>query len=499
MNPFELTGTYTYRSFLNGPEAAAGAAELARPAAEMTLFATLDGKLSGSLSWALVPDDSERAVVGLAGEIASREPLVLSLRGSGPRGSKTAGLDHVFLLTSAGPLAAGQPLCLVGSVMRAADEADPRASASIVAVKQEFREPRDIPGVALAPSTVAMLASKRHRLWHATWHTARSEWINLRHEKSRQKIAALGWEIRRPPRRRRAEGGALVLDNGAGEDFLFMHRAMIGMVREDCRRQGVASPAAWKTLPKPETEQIVYAPLERGGVTEFRKDLALSGNMVPATEDWAKTPDYYTSVVRNWESHFTSPTTLGALSLGALGVMLEFTVHNAMHRRWCSLARDPETGAALRDPETGEPGTRPSFDFADKWDAARYDYLGEFYSSQVNPVFWRMHGWVDDRVEDWARVHAAARPGAVRRRQLHGVDWFEADPPWVSVTEPYLGLPLAAGHHRRGASDEAAEIDTMLKVMAAIDQDYREPAPGERRPGERPPRVSMRFTLPGEE
>lgn len=503
MEPFELAGTYSYRSFLNGPASGAGSRELERPEAELSLFVTLDGKISGSLSWPLQPDDAERAVVRLQGDMASREPLMIRLRGSGPQGSKSEKLDHLFLFTSAGPFegTGEQPLCLVGSVMRAAEEGDPKASASIVAVKQAFREPRDIPGVALAPSTVAMMASKRHRLWHATWHTARSEWINLRRETSRRRIAELGWEIRRPPRRRRADGSALVLDNGAGEDFLFMHRAMIGMVRDDCRMQGIEPPAAWKTLPRPDAEQVVYSPVEGdGGVTEFRRNAALSGNMVLATKDWAKTPDFFTSVVKNWESHFTSAATLEALSLGALGVLMEFTIHNAMHRRWCSLARDPETGEALRDPETGEPDIRPSFDFSDKWDSPRYDYLGEFYSSQLNPVFWRMHGWVDARVEDWARVHEAARPGAVRRRQLHGVDWFVPDPPWVSVAEPFTGLPLTSGPHMRQAADEAAEIDAMLKVMAAIEEDAREPVAGERRrPGERPPRVSMRFTLPGEE
>ena len=59
---------------------------------------------------------------------------------------------------------------------------------------------------------------------------------------------------------------------------------------------------------------------------------------------------------------------------------------------------------------------RDTFDFDPMWDDPKYDYLGEFYSSHVNPLFWRLHGWVDDRIEDWFNAHESMQPGEIERQ-----------------------------------------------------------------------------------
>ena len=41
------------------------------------------------------------------------------------------------------------------------------------------------------------------------------------------------------------------------------------------------------------------------------------------------------------EKLFKRQSYLSALSLGALGNLLEFTIHNQMHMRWSSISRDP--------------------------------------------------------------------------------------------------------------------------------------------------------------
>ena len=151
---------------------------------------------------------------------------------------------------------------------------------------------------------------------------------------------------------------------------------------------------------------------------------------------------------------------------------------------------------------------RPTFDFSDKWSSPKYDFLGEFYSSHVNPVFWRLHGWVDDRIEDWFRAQESARPGTIRRRQLHGVTWFEPNPQFVMVNEPFVGVSLEAhggghgGHDHAGHDQQAAEVATMLQVMSLIQNDGNRPAPavaGAAPAAPRPkPRISMRFEMPGD-
>ena len=45
---------------------------------------------------------------------------------------------------------------------------------------------------------------------------------------------------------------------------------------------------------------------------------------------------------------FSTTTILGTLSLGALGNLIEFTIHNSMHNRWANY-----NGAILPDPKTG--------------------------------------------------------------------------------------------------------------------------------------------------
>ena len=515
MEPYEISGTYTYRSFINEPQIVGDFGKLQFSEGELTLFSGLDGAVTGSLSWATKDDDSERAVVDIDGQVVAREPLLVHLEGVGRKGSavETYNCRYELTLAKHWPETTKPRTCLVGSVLRGKDDGKAKAgvTASIIAVRRDFVEPRDTPGVGLLPSTIAMLSSKWHRLWHAAWHTLRGEWPNFVDEATRTGIAKLGWGVERPPRRKRSEGSTLILDNGAGEDFLFMHRWMIKMVRDDYIRQGLTPPSPWKALPSPRVAQVVYSPVTNStGVVEFKKDLAASGNMVPLTGDWVKSQEYFNTVMRPWERNFTSIGTLASLSLGALGNLLEFTIHNAMHNRWFTPARDPDTGELIIDPVSGEPGERPTFDFSDKWSSPKYDYLGEFYSSHLNPLFWRLHGWVDNRIDDWFSAQGASNPGKIKGRQLHGVEWFEVNKPFVMVDEPFVGISLIDHHHTHDDHDhhgrddkQAAEIEAMLKIMAIIESDGKQPAIAEAMPRaeavqRKAPRVSMRFEMPGE-
>nr|WP_180204869.1 hypothetical protein [Pseudomonas sp. SbOxS1]NYU04869.1 hypothetical protein [Pseudomonas sp. SbOxS1] len=521
MEPFELVGTYTYRRLNNEPAIVGDFSKLQLAEAEMTIFSNLGGVITGSLSWPENEEDTQRAVLIITGQVVSREPLILRLHGTGAKGSSTEGYDYVYDLTLAPqwPETTDRRTCLVGSVMRAKDHGNDAAgvTASVVAVQREFVEPRDIKGVGLSSSVLAMLSSKWHRLWHATWHTVRGGWPNFKNPDTYADITKLGWAVERPPRKARDQGGSLILDNGAGEDFLFMHRWMIKMVHDSYVREGLPPPTSWENIPSPGLAQTVYAPVKNAsGEVIYSKDLTLSGNMVPSTSEWAKSSDYFASVMRQWELQFKSPTTLASLSLGALGNLLEFTIHNAMHNRWATPARDPETGQLVVDPVTGEASERGPFDFADKWNSPKYDYLGEFYSSHVNPVFWRLHGWVDDRIEDWFKAQENASPGKIKRQQMLGIDWFEVNPPWVITDTPFLGVSLdshgeqpphdghGGGMVHGGESHQAAEIEAMLKVMDLIKNDTTQPVllnitpDVDKTTAAHDRTISMRFEMPGD-
>jgi hypothetical protein len=122
--------------------------------------------------------------------------------------------------------------------------------------------------------------------------------------------------------------------------------------------------------------------------------------------------------------------------------------------RWSSISRDPKTG---------DPALREDFDFDDKWDDPKYDYLGDFHSSHVNPLFWRLHGWVDERMEDWFNAHEAAQSGEIERYEYQGIAWFKPGK-WVQVHKPFY---WPESHHHHNGNDQE-EIAIMLKVMEII-------------------------------
>src|SRR3712207_9485858 len=92
------------------------------------------------------------------------------------------------------------------------------------------------------------------------------------------------------------------------------------------------------------------------------------------------------------------------------------------------------------------------FDIDPRWDDHSNDDLGDFYSSHVHPTFWRLHGWIDDRINDWA----AANTGRIVAKTLDGVPWFAADGELVLAEEPFT-WPAAHHAHDGGHSHNRSE------------------------------------------
>jgi hypothetical protein len=119
------------------------------------------------------------------------------------------------------------------------------------------------------------------------------------------------------------------------------------------------------------------------------------------------------------------------LTLGQFGSEVELGLHDWLHMRWASVPRDPSNGQPV-------PMARDPADFSARWFAPENDFLGDPFSSHVNPVFWYFHGWIDDRLEDWFRAHERFHPGEVSRQEVNGVPWF-APGRWVEIADPWLG------------------------------------------------------------
>ncbi len=217
---------------------------------------------------------------------------------------------------------------------------------------------------------ITELAQRRWRLHFYIWHKLRHSWLRLT-EKERRAVEEIApfWV---PPRPALDSRGRPLPDNDSGEDFLYMNRWMLALAEG----HGPARIDSWRRVPPPDDPDYP--------VPNF-PDSGLEG---------LKSEDYYERHLAPWERQYKDEDYLRAVTLGRLGSEIEFTISNDMHLRW-----------AAPSPVGYRPTTVVARDIDRHWDAPAYDYLGDIYASHVNPLFWKLRGWVDDRVDDWKRAH----------------------------------------------------------------------------------------------
>ena len=481
-----FAGVWSYRTLQDNPQAVDDLARLLVAQGEMVLEPlVVDGTLTGQIVFRSSPPLSTDARLAVSGRCAGND---VQLRGTGVAGTAAEGWIYDFegRIAQSWPGGVGQRPVLVGSVVRTAAHAAEDGNIApagvvftFVAVKRDFLEARHV--IPLPDATRDMLASAGHRLQHAVWHTVRGAWLGLRPAQQRD-IHALKWAPGAPKQiegaRPAVDGSGPILTNGSGEDFLFMHRQMIRMVADSA---GKDAPRAWRSIPAP--GPLAAEPPPGSPNPQFKPVGNPDGFTVPPAwidpEDPAgnrrisalKGDEYFFARMASWERDFKNPAHLSSLSLGALGALLEFTVHNAMHMRWSSVARDPETGEPV-------PAARPDHETDGKWLRPEYDFLGEFFSSHVHPVFWSLHGWVDARIDDWAAAHKSAHADELMEQDHGGVKWF-APGKWVAHADPWSG-PADQTHHGHHHFDEAAMREVLRIVARPASED--KPAPTEAAP-----------------
>lgn len=233
-----------------------------------------------------------------------------------------------------------------------------------------------------------MMAERAWRMHHYVWHSVRDGWDRF-DDATKTALRDMGWEPPRPARRIGPNGEDVVdVDNDSGEDFLFMHRGMIAAVNaklEEVKDPNYPVIVPWGEIPRPGSADYPVPPPYPTG------DSDLDARLVKVKSD-----EYFNEMMLAWEAKYTDPAVLRSMSLGKLGANLEVTVHNNMHMRW--------SGPPV-------PGMRPDSDVTHpeeidvSWDLPQYNWLGDTYSSHVNPVFWKLHGWIDARIEDWKRAN----------------------------------------------------------------------------------------------
>lgn len=481
-----LVGAWTYRSFLNIPEPVDDFNKLRFGQGEMVIEAFSEADtLRGQLAFRDNPPNKDDPRLLLRGSLQPGNPACLRFQGTGVAGTSAAGwvYDYLGYLVPAWPSGKDQKVALVGTVTRTAphDGRPAGVVGSFIAVHHEFAEPRTV--IPLPDSVRAVLASKHHRLHHTVWHGARGMWNDNLSEEEKNQIRELAWQPGGTDDERPAiKAGAPLVSNGSGEDFLFMHRRMIQEVNAMMAEAGLEPIGGWPTIPAP-------GPVSREPNYDVSPPvLPTPGNpdgfAVPPT--WfdpadevtnrritlLKTDGHYWSRMRWWDRQFKDSQYLSTVTLGELGALIEFSVHNDMHMRWASVPRHPETGEML-------PSGRADGDTRDFWDNPNYDFLGEFYSSHVNPLFWRLHGWVDDRIDDWFRAHEAAHPGEVVRAEVEGVPWFKKGR-WIHTDSPWAGPLRHGGNEHHHEHDEHGNgHDDEIEIMKRVVEILFGPAPAD--------------------
>lgn len=281
-----------------------------------------------------------------------------------------------------------------------------------------------------------MLASRYHRLNHVLFHYVRNNWATLTPEQQ-SGLRALNWNTPRGAMERgnwdrnKPWGKTSVFwatTNGSGEDFLYYHRWMIAMVDQMLATQSGGPIEPWSgkdAIPAPQSgcsdETIPdFTPVFENPTDPNR----------PINVTWLQTrvkemkgPAFFWNKMNWWGQEFRDRANLKTMTLGELGAKLESGVHNQMHIRWSAY------------PTNGYTMIRDESDFRAKWDDPGYDTLFDEYSSHIGPIFFRLHKWIDDRIEDWAEAHGNE---VTRVTTPNGFDWFRPGR-WVEVGKPWTG------------------------------------------------------------
>ena len=453
INPF--IGSWTYRSFFNVKENIEDFNEIKLWQAEINLEEDGPNLVKGKI-------ESGGYVLNIHGAVSTLNgQSVINMRAVGEENTKSAGwvYDYSGSLTLDWKTGDQQRPAIVGTVIRTMPH-DPNRKAdesfSFIAVNKNVP-----PSVYKLPeNVVGHFSDKLHRMHHVVWHGIRNKWNNLTDDQ-RQKLKDLGWGIEgnRFSLYKEAEKVRPCITNGSGEDFLFSHRQMVVQYKKLMAEAGV-TPIEWREIPQPgsggtESPDIVPEAWEIPEAPNFQRRLSA-----------LKSDEFFWSRMRWWDYQYKDPTYLATLTLGELGSLIEFSVHNDMHIRWSAAPRDPETNALLT---LG----RPDYSFEEKWNEPAYDWLGDFYSSHVNPVFWRLHGWIDDRIDDWYAAHEWKHQGEIKRIDKGGVQWFESGT-WVQVENPWVwpsylgGYEHAHDHGHEGSDMREKRIASMKEVVEIL-------------------------------
>jgi hypothetical protein len=288
-----------------------------------------------------------------------------------------------------------------------------------------------------------VLASRVFRMHHYLWNELRDFWA-FYSEDTRAGIRELGWE---PPRPAINEDNSEIVDNGSGEDYLYLHCEMIAFANRllaEAGDPGFPRIEGWASIPEPGDPAYPVPP-----AWFSPESFAVSNTFVTRV----KFDDFFDRRFRYWERLCKDPVYLRDVPLAELGTAIDATLHDAVRSRWAA----PPGAIRPQPSDSGEP-------ISPAWDDPRYDFLRDAYAMHVNPIYWKFYGWVVDRVEDWKVANVVAD------QDFWGPTWIGKLPGGVqpSGRYPLEGTEEPALAVLTDAATAAAHLAEMEQVVAVI-------------------------------
>lgn len=275
------------------------------------------------------------------------------------------------------------------------------------------------------------LAQRSMRLHHLLWHTVRNNWHKF--NPAEQEVFQHNYPNWVPlkPRFVRYPTGLVMVNNDAGESFLYMHRQMLAIVNNQLSNSGKPAIVPWETIPAPDDADY---PVPGRNTTEDKSDHI-----------------YYQELLVR-EKNLLNPETLRKNNLAQIGAYLESSIHDVLHRRWAEVSPGLMINFPVLDPKNMNPAIASTLDSPD------VDWLKHPYSSHVNSIFWVLHAWCDQVIEHW--------------RIANNVSYIEWTDKWVGSKHheemyPKEGMKDNLWKHNHPNHSHHAELE-LFKVFKTL-------------------------------
>lgn len=288
------------------------------------------------------------------------------------------------------------------------------------------------------------LANPAVRLHHLLWHAIRDSWHDFTAANKAKLIADHpSWQPGRPRFIRVAPptptNPGIDINWEAGESFLFMHRKMIASVNAQLIAINEPVLVPWPEIPA--ADSVDY-PVP---------------DAIPGGDEREPKSDALLAVIMGRAKMARDPDTLKSIPLARLGAFVETFIHDSMHMRFT------EGPGVMASFPSFDP-TQVELNIAPEFYAVSVDYLGSPYSSHVNSLFWKLHGWVDETIEHW-RV-------ANELETINWTDTWTGDfPPPPSIVEPneaFATLRMVHDHMPHG-HHSMEELNRVLRTINSFE------------------------------